>query len=226
MSLDQAQHKRLVNIKQLYNQALAQLNKNTSTGRILAVIIFDLAIESTLRLVYDNLGGKYLSNDITYYVLCNEVKTLLKQGVPRRSDILKVHDLRNDAQHRGKTPSKTDTQDCRTYTHAFLSDIVNLVWSIDFNSLRLSDLIQDQQLKSYIARAENFLANKDYKNSTYYALAGLQRSIFDAEYKIFQDTLTHIEYDIDDQINGRATIPNYGTVIVSRTGENVHKSPE
>ncbi|MCB0195753.1 MAG: DUF4145 domain-containing protein [Anaerolineae bacterium] len=119
---------RLVLAKQLLQSATIQAkNSYNSMNRILAVISCDLSIETTLKTVIQELTSKK-KPEFTFPDLIKQVDSLLKENnlgeFPNRARVEKIHDFRNDAQHKAKSPSETDVRDCIEYTNTFLEQLL------------------------------------------------------------------------------------------------------
>src|SRR5687768_14994346 len=101
--------KRLVLVKQLYQHALVQSTTLRSyTRKIMAVVGFDLAIETALKAVVYALEQSKAPQD-RFVDLVTQSNDLLVAAnfspLPDRANILHVHRTRNDAQHKASYPN-------------------------------------------------------------------------------------------------------------------------
>lgn len=175
--IDPIARKKLILVKQLYQQALVQSASQHSTiGRILSVIGFDLAIETMLRAVVGSLDVSKTPAD-GFQGLAQQCDALLTVAgcnlIPDKANILYIHSIRNDAQHKAKYPNESDVSDCRTYCRDFLQKVIADVWGLDFERISLTDAIQDDKVKQLLTEAETALSQKDYQQAIHQAAAGL-----------------------------------------------------
>src|SRR5262245_21298297 len=102
--LDPVTMKKLALVKQLYQQAYLQsMARSSPVSRIIAVVTFDLATETALKVVFSalNLGR---NQDKAFQSLINSIDSALPSigiaSVPDKAQIQHVHSIRNDAQHK------------------------------------------------------------------------------------------------------------------------------
>lgn len=159
---DPITHRKLAIVKQLYNWGVSQGSDLAPPSRIIAVIAFDLACESALHAaaVALNPSGT-ISDKFTFQQLIKQVQDGLSQAnlgtLEDVSNLRHVHSIRNDAQHKAKYPNETDIGDARTYTRDFLQKLIRQVWDFQFENISLVDLIQSDQLRSLLSKAETDL---------------------------------------------------------------------
>src|SRR5262249_12091804 len=89
-------------------------------------------------------------------------------AVPDRRNILHVHDIRNDAQHRTKYPTGSEVNDCRTYVRDFLQKIVSGVWGLEFKRISTAGLIQQRGLRGVLSEADAALASGKKPKSAHF----------------------------------------------------------
>lgn len=175
--IDPITQKKLVLVKQLYQHAVVQSSsaQHSVVSAVLSVIGFDLAIETSLKVVVGALDLSKSPAD-NFQGLVQQCNALLAKGglisIPDKVNIQYVHTLRNDAQHKAKYPSAENVSDCRTYTRDFLKKIGAKVWGLDFEHISLVDLIQHVKIKEFLAEAEKVLAQGDYEQAVLYAAGG------------------------------------------------------
>jgi hypothetical protein len=157
--------RKLAVVKQLYNHGVAQASHHAVFARIIAVIAFDLASETVLRVAVGTLDAKR-SVATDFPPLVQQAESLLGArslgALPDRGNLLWVHTVRNDAQHKAKYPSETDISDARTYTRDFLNKLVQLVWGMGIDAVTLVDLINHVAIKQLLGEAEKAFASKDF----------------------------------------------------------------
>ncbi|MGI0027042.1 MAG: hypothetical protein ACREAD_04295 [Nitrosopumilaceae archaeon] len=172
--------KKLVLAKQLFHRALIQSNSLSNIDKIMSVIMFDLATETTLNSIISSLDPQKTASD-GFPSLLNQVDDLIsKKGlgnIPDRANIIHVHNIRNDAQHDARYPNNSEISDCQTYTRDFLQKISLLIWNLDFDRISMADLIQNQKIQTYLKKAENALLNKDYKITVEQSVIGFEKTL-------------------------------------------------
>jgi len=175
--IDPITHRKLILVKQLYQQAVVQsASQHSFVGRIMSVIGFDLAIETVLKAVVGSLEPSKVPSDAFQGLVQQSDKLLVDGGynpVPDKANIQYVHSIRNDAQHKAKYPNESDVSDCRTYTRDFLQKIVADVWGLSFERISLTDIVQHQKVKEFLVDAETALSQSDYQEAVQQAAAGL-----------------------------------------------------
>lgn len=179
--VDSITHKRLILAKQLFQHAVVQSASQHSTiSRILAVIGFDLAVETVLKAIVSALDPSR-SAASSFQGLVQQCDRLLPAAgcnpVPDRANIQHVHSIRNDAQHKAKYPNESDVSDCRTYTRDFLRKVLVDLWALDFDSMSLTDIVQNQAVKQFLTDAETALSAANYQQATEHAAAGLTKAL-------------------------------------------------
>lgn len=177
ISVDLITHKKLILVKQLYQNAVVLSGSQHSTiNRILSIIGFDLSIETSLRAAVGSLDSSRTPAD-GFQGLIQQVDNLCTQAgmnpIPDRANIQHIHSIRNDAQHKAKYPNESDINDCRTYTRDFLHKIFFEIWGVDFENISLVDIVQHDRVKRFLAEAETALEQKDYQLAVQHSAAGL-----------------------------------------------------
>lgn len=177
ITVDAITHKKLILVKQLYQQAVVQSTSlHSITGRIMSVIGFDIAVETVLKAVVSSLDSSKIPPD-NFQGLIQQCDDLLPKAgynpVPDKANIQHVHSIRNDAQHKAKYPNESDVSDCRTYTRDFLQKIISDVWGLSFESVSLTDVIQHVKVKEFLVNAERAKSQDDYQQAVKQAAAGL-----------------------------------------------------
>jgi hypothetical protein len=171
---------RLVLSKQLYQQALVQSTSHHHlVSRMMSVINFDLAVETTLKLIVSVLDPHNRPKDErTFPQYTDKADQLMIDNslspLPDKRNITRVHDIRNDAQHNAKYPSSSEVSDCRTYVRDFLHQVIVQVWGLPFSKISLSDLVQHAQPKRSLVAAEIALSKEDYEEACGWAVAAVE----------------------------------------------------
>jgi hypothetical protein len=188
ISADAITHKRLILIKQLYQQALIQAGDHSSSiRRIMAVIGFDLAIETMLKAVVSALDTKKVA-DREFQAIIQQADDLLAKNslleVPDKAHIRHVHEIRNGVQHKATYPNDTDISDCRTYTRDFLQKVTQEVWGLSFEKISLSELVKHPKVREDLLAGEAALSEGNYVEAVRQASIGLERAFLLLERKL------------------------------------------
>jgi hypothetical protein len=181
VALDPITQRKLVLLRQLFQRAVVEAERTTSSvSRILAVIGFDLSTETALKAVVASLQTARPPAQEFSAVLNQCDDALSKSGlppVPDRANVLHVHAIRNDAQHRARYPGASEVGDCRTYTRDALDKLTQQVWGISFDAISLSDLIRHDEIRGFVKEAEAALASGDTKEAVELGANALERSL-------------------------------------------------
>ena len=178
LHIDLITQRRLALVKQLYQHALIQFNSSHSfPSQIMTVIEFDLAIETALKAVISLLNPQFDLNN-NFHELVRECERLYPKVTssqfPHKGQIKRVHDIRNDAQHKAKYPNPNDVSDCRTYTRDFLEQIISDVWDRSLTNISLTELLKDTKAKELLVKAEDALSKGDIKEAAGQAVAAME----------------------------------------------------
>jgi hypothetical protein len=171
--------RKLILAKQLYQRAVVQAaTQRGASGRIMAVIGFDLAVETALNAVLASLDASKQPerNFPSLMQVCEEAMSRHDLGsLPDRRNILRVHDLRNDAQHKAKYPNEEDVGDCRTYTRDALDKLAGQVWGISFQNISTIDVVQNTIAHTLLTRAQEHFANGEHSKAVLYSATAFQQ---------------------------------------------------
>lgn len=194
IAVDSITRRKLLLVKQIYLQALAPIGSHQSiTSRLMAVIGFDLAIETCLKTIIVALDQTKAPAD-NFQALVQQAEALLQgsgQSLPDRINIQFVHTVRNDAQHKAKYPSDTEVSDCRLYCRDFLDKLCLGVWGLDFSSMSVADSIQDPSIRDELKKAEQELDAGNIAESITCATAALTKALEMIEAAIVGDLPTY-----------------------------------
>lgn len=176
IAVDPITQRKLLLVKQLCRHGIAEASHFSPSSRIVALICFDLSSESLMRAFVGAFDSSKTPAD-GFQSLVQQVESLLTLNqlgsLPDRANVLYVHSLRNDAQHKAKYPNDTDVSDARTYTSDFLRKFTLLAWTVDFEKMSLVDLVQHPRVKQFLIDAETALATSEFETAAGYAAAGL-----------------------------------------------------
>jgi hypothetical protein len=165
IALDEITRRKLILVRQLYERArLTSVSQHSYVDRIMALIGFDLANETLIKIVISTLSAKH--GQPGFREIINQANSLLNgAGLPSLTDahkIQRVRNLRNDAQHDAKYPNESDLSDSRTYTRDFLSQTAKDVWGVDLDTVRLVDMIQTEVIRNRLIEADKQVGQGEF----------------------------------------------------------------
>ncbi|BDQ31142.1 hypothetical protein NZNM25_01460 [Nitrosopumilus zosterae] len=172
--------KKLALSKQIFQRGLIHSQSETNVDKLMAVILFDLSTETVLNAIITSIDSSKTPSD-GFPSLLNQVESMLTSatlgGIPDRANILRVHSIRNDAQHDARYPNNSEVSDCQTYTRDFLKKIVEQVWGLNFEQISLADLIQNEKIKNILKDADLALERKEIQTAINESVMGLEKTL-------------------------------------------------
>jgi hypothetical protein len=170
--------KKLILAKQLYRRAFRHATTlHSKLDGLLAVVIFDLAIETVLKGVVASLTTQKTPTD-SFAGLIQQAEHLMGEkqlgNLLDKAHINYVHEIRNGVQHKASYPNDSDLGDCRTYARDFLYGITRQIWDVEFDELSMVDLIRHDGVSNLMSKAESALDRGDTIEAAKHAAHGLQ----------------------------------------------------
>src|SRR5258705_3876919 len=153
-SVNTITRRKLIVVMELDQEAEKQAALNYSvSNRIMAIIGFDLAIETLLKVIVGEFD-KHKSPADKFPGLLDQCDDLFLKNslpsLPSRTHVLYMHSLRNDAQHKAKYPNETDVSYCRTYTRDFCQEVIQNTWGLSFAGISPLEWINDDILQELL----------------------------------------------------------------------------
>lgn len=167
--------------------------EQTDIGNIFAVQQLDFAIETLLKTVISQYGLPTTYNGPQSYYkykltqLTNEPykedapfprsfdevvgiyrdsnKGINKDTPPLRQEVELIHEMRNDAQHKGVAPSSSEVQRRLGFGESFIISVLNEVFNLNFNQIMLANLINDADVRNDFQKAEVALNNNSFSDA-------------------------------------------------------------
>lgn len=217
LPLNSITRKKLIVVKQLFESASMQASSRYSpVSRIMAVIGFDLAVETILKAIVSSLDTRDQPDKAFQGVLQQANDKLQESGfplLPDEANIRHVHGLRNDAQHKAKYPTDDDVKETQFFVGNFLQKVTLQLWAIEFRNISIAELIQNEKSKEYLVNAEQALMQDDFKNTVRQAYAALlwvtsnvRKQLFSKEHVLtenfdFRRASEQIDDDLGDAID-------------------------
>lgn len=169
IAIDPITRRKLILVKQLYHQAEKQSGLPYSiSNRIMSVIGFDLTVETLLKVIVSTLDRRRTAAENLPGLLEQCGPLLVADALPAlpfRPQVLHVHSIRNDAQHKAKYPNETDVSDCRTYVRDFCREVIVNCWGISFDQLSLLEWIEDEILRRMLEITSADIQEQKFKKA-------------------------------------------------------------
>lgn len=155
--------RRLVLAKKLYLHGCKHSSKKDEINRMLAIHNFDNAIEMILKCIatkYDIVSSS--RQEYKFKDLWSEIQ---KKGVnlPLKDQMFSLHDQRNIVQHHGDISSLEAIIKYKDYVEDFFREIIKKEFSVSYDELYLSVLIENEKLRKNVQKAEKTFEEKKYK---------------------------------------------------------------
>jgi hypothetical protein len=151
--------KRLVLAKKLYLHGCSHASNKDEISRMLAIHNFDNAVEIVLKCIATknniNPSGKYFT-----------FEELLKKlvGIPLKDLVHELHNIRNIIQHQGDIPSFETVIKYKGYSEDLFRKVAEKIFYIPYDTLYLSELIENNKLCEKVLEAEKSFEKGEYKN--------------------------------------------------------------
>jgi hypothetical protein len=152
----------LVQLRSLRDEARRASQRLAPATRLFAVVLLDAVNESTMNMVATSLDIDY-DNRQNFDGLKSRIQQELGQRWTIVSstwrDVLRLHQSRNLAQHRGISPDKEAIPGwSEVATESFALTLVRIAFGVNLDEVRLSDAIADAKLRDLLQEAETDLA--------------------------------------------------------------------
>lgn len=153
--------KRLGYAKYIYSKGIEALANNTQLGNALAILSFNDAAEIVLFTIADHLGYK-----APFEFMKNWKESSDKgKSLPYQNQMDCLNRLRVDFKHHVILPSRDDSIECRRNVYDFFVSVAQDILGLDFNSISVSDLIENQTTRGYLAEAERNIGLGQYEEA-------------------------------------------------------------
>lgn len=190
MNLNELTQLQLVRIKLLYRQALLYTEKSDEISLILGVQTLDFVVETFLKLIIHTFpepqnynppqSGYYnkikqmestsYSPKMNFFRAWDEVVGILRDpanklsisDLPMRGDMGRLHEIRNDVQHKSAIPHPQDAKKYPTLVESFLKSTYQDVFGVDYDSKSPISLVLDPQIREQLEKAHTALDAKKW----------------------------------------------------------------
>ncbi len=200
MRLQAHVNQQLVRIKLLYRQALQHSDRADEVSLILLVLMLDFVVETFLKVVIYNFprpqgyappqsGYSYklaqlentpYSPKLDFARAGDEVVGILRdpqnsipiRDLPMRREMDRLHEIRNDVQHKCAIPHPSDGQKYITLVDSFLRACFEPIFGVDYDAMSPMALVRDPQVKAQLEKAHAALGARDWQTAAKEAAIG------------------------------------------------------
>jgi len=170
MSFSKELPKRLLNAKQILNHGIEHGTKTGELNRLFSIISLDGAIENFLYTVIAELDGelkhqKKPSFNEVFSTADEAVKTKKHKFLPLKTEIMTLHQTRNEAQHSAVIPDISTIKRFIVYSSDFLAKSFEICFNTSLDKVHLADAIIDLELQKIMKQAEDKRLEKDFQAS-------------------------------------------------------------
>jgi hypothetical protein len=159
LSLDKSVLSRLSFIKYLFNNGRDQSFKPVPLC-FSSLLTFHDAVE-----LYLSLSAEFLKVNIPHNIQLMQYfdkinKGLQQQELTQKQAINRLNRARNSLKHHGILPALEDIEIYRTSITNFFDENTKIIYNISFSDIHLIELIQSENVKKYLKKAEKLLNEK------------------------------------------------------------------
>lgn len=150
--------RRLVLAKKFYLHGCSHASAKDKVGRMLAIHHFDNAIEIILKCIATEQGLRPKGKYFYFEELLRKIKDL-----SLKEQIRSLHEVRNIVQHQGDIPSIESVIKYKGYVEDFFKKICGEIFFVPYESLYLSELIENEKLRGQLRKAEEAFEKGGFK---------------------------------------------------------------
>ncbi len=147
--------------KSVYLHGCRHAERSDPLSRALAIHNFDLTVETVLRCLHNHYNIPIKGSSLGYLFRNLErrsnVRFILKQ------EMLELRRIRNQVQHAGIIPSHEAVLRYKDYVEKFLKRTVKENFNVEFDEVSMAVLIENENIRRRIIRAEKEFSNGNYK---------------------------------------------------------------
>jgi hypothetical protein len=156
--LDKSTISRLSFIKYLYNFSVEQSYKGEPSCSI-SILMFHDAVELFNQLALEYRDIKIRKDKIAFLEYWDHMELSQKECMRR------LNNARVAMKHHGNLPSKLMIESFRACATNFFEDNTQIIFKINFNELSLIDIIQHEETKKNLKKAEKLLYENNIKEA-------------------------------------------------------------
>lgn len=163
----------LLDVKMLLEHGITHMNDMSRIGRLLAIHHAHQAVELSLRAKAEQL------DELPYGY--KEIKEALRKHdvtIPYERTIDELNTTRNLAQHHGQVPDKTTVVKLVAIAKEFLIDFWIKEFNVKYEDISWIRLVQDQELRKVLEKAEQFLNKQKYEEAVEQAILAIYKNVW------------------------------------------------
>lgn len=160
--------------KMLYLHGCTHVSRKDTVSRMLAIHHFDNAVEMVLRCAATKRGIKSGKKQLYFEDFLLEIAE-----VPLKEQMRGLHRVRNAVQHQGDVPSMESVIKYRGYAEDFFRAVCGEIFSMPYEELFLSQLIENENLRQQLLKAEEVFGKEEYKTCIELCDEALMSATFD-----------------------------------------------
>jgi hypothetical protein len=158
--------RRLAFVRFLYAQGLEQ-GRRPQPFATTALLSFHDAIELFLGLTADHLGIN-LPQHVTFAGYFDHIEQATGFPLPGKGPMTRMNRGRVNLKHHGLIPSAPDLEQFRADVTTFLTDATQVVFSVDFSTVDMIDLVTQPNALTLLHSAETRASQGDYTDALGY----------------------------------------------------------
>ncbi|WP_271497811.1 hypothetical protein [Bradyrhizobium sp. CCBAU 11357] len=160
--LSQPVVRRLVLARYLFELALQNVRSQQETGDAACVSLLQDATEIFFVAALDHLNVQQSKPKTEFPQLLDKLSEALGADLPYRRRLLEVNRVRVAAKHDGIFPNRKEIDGYVTDTRKFLEEVCQKALGVDFWTVSLVDLLDDDEAKTFLQAAEASHRKADY----------------------------------------------------------------
>jgi hypothetical protein len=171
--MDERQVRLVVVARQFLDRARVVGEDGTEPGRMAAVVLADLAVEMAAKAaVLDQAlpSNARLNRDPSLPVVLDALTGLWQgregtEDVPEIRAAGRLHDLRNNVQHRGLAPSADQVRESDVDSRRFIAWVATTWFGVPLEAVSRAGLIRNETVRQLVQDAERLASDEDYSTA-------------------------------------------------------------
>ncbi|MDH5463595.1 MAG: hypothetical protein OEW49_04740 [Nitrosopumilus sp.] len=153
--MDESILRRLSFIKYIYGVGVEQSNRSEPLSSV-SILSFHDSAELFLQLASEYLNASKNENGFMSYWEVLKEKLPLGE-ITQKESMRRLNKSRVQLKHNGTLPSKLDIESFRATITNFFNENTLLIFNIEFDSISMIDVIQNQQVKDNLKKAQELM---------------------------------------------------------------------
>jgi hypothetical protein len=165
LALDGETTRRLAVVREVFESGVSRSSVDNRAARVLAVIDFDFAVETLLRVVHKTLAGESPDRSKTVPTLLKDVNKFmaakLGTGLSEYAEVDRMHAIRNGVQHHAEYPTEDQTIRIRQSAAICVEATLRAVWGIGLFDVDEIDSIDTTTARTRLKQARSLLDEEE-----------------------------------------------------------------